>query len=357
MAETKVVRLGTSLLVPSVQELAKESLTSVPERYLRPEQEPPVTVDVIDTSEIPVIDMGKLLIDDSELDRLHSACKEWGFFQLVNHGLDSTLMEKIKTEVQDFFKLPLEEKKQYWQFPGEIEGFGQSFVVSEEQKLDWGDIFFMITQPVHSRKPHLFPKLPPVFRETVDAYSIEIKKLAIALLLKMAEALTMDPKEMHEFFDDGTQSIRVNYYPPCPTPEKVIGLTPHSDSVGLTILLQANEVEGLQVRKDGKWVPVKPLPNAFVINIGDMMEIITNGEYRSIEHRATVNSAKERLSIAMFYVSDYEGEVGPAYSLIGEQTPANFKRVTVKEYTNAFFARKLNSKSYLEEMRIKQDEA
>lgn len=70
----------------------------------------------------------------------------------------------MKIEVQDFFNLPLEEKKKFWQYPGEIEGFGQAFVVSEEQKLDWGDLFFLVTQPIHLRKPHLFPKIPLPFR-------------------------------------------------------------------------------------------------------------------------------------------------------------------------------------------------
>ena len=65
----------------------------------------------------------------------------------------------------------------------------------------------------------------------------------------------------------------MNYYPPCPQPESVIGLSPHSDAVGLTILLQINEMEGLQIRKEGLWIPVKPLPNAFIINIGDIVEV------------------------------------------------------------------------------------
>ncbi|KAI4313626.1 hypothetical protein L6164_026589 [Bauhinia variegata] len=80
--------------------------------------------------------------------------------------------------------------------------------------------------------------------------------------------------------------MRMNYYRPCSQPELVIGLNSHSDAIGLTILLQVNEMEGLQIRKDGIWVPVCPLPNAFVVNIGDILEIVTNGIYRSIEHRA-----------------------------------------------------------------------
>lgn len=91
----------------------------------------------------------------------------------------------------------------------------------------------------------------------------------------MTKALGMDPKDTRNLFEGGLQGMRMNYYPPCPQPEHAIGLNSHSDASGLTILLQINEVEGLQIRKDGAWIPVKPLPNAFVINIGDAMEVIS----------------------------------------------------------------------------------
>jgi hypothetical protein len=90
----------------------------------------------------------------------------------------------------------------------------------------------------------------------------------------MEKALKIESNEVTELFNHITQAMRWNLYPPCPQPENVIGLNPHSDVGALTILLQANEIEGLQIRKDGQWIPVQPLPNAFVINIGDMLEVI-----------------------------------------------------------------------------------
>ncbi|KAK7244080.1 hypothetical protein RIF29_38898 [Crotalaria pallida] len=345
----------TSLLVPSVQELAKQNIPTVPPRYIQPQHEDNLVITEYDgVLEIPVIDMKNLLSIEygiSELDKLHLACKEWGFFQVVNHGVCTSLVEKVKLEIQDFFNLPMCEKKRFWQSPQHMEGFGQAFVVSEEQKLDWADIFFMMTLPTHVRVPHLFPRLPLPFRDTLELYSQEMKNLAMVIIGKMGKALKMEEQEMKELFEDGIQSMRMNYYPPCPQPDKVIGLTPHSDSVGLTLLLQANEVEGLQIRKDSMWVPVKPLPNAFIVNIGDVMEIITNGVYRSIEHRAIVNSAKERLSIATFYSPGLDCVLGPTSSLINEQTPAQFKRIGMNEYTKDLFARKLDGKSYLDSMR------
>ncbi|XP_044460648.1 protein SRG1-like [Mangifera indica] len=345
----------SSLRVPSVQQLAKEPITTVPPRYVRTDQDPPFISNAASLPQVPVIDFQKLQtgdLMDSELDKLHQACKEWGFFQLINHGVSSSLVEKLKGETQEFFDMPLEEKKKYWQREGEIEGFGQAFVVSEEQKLDWADLFFVTSLPIQLRKPHLFPKLPLPFRETLEAYSVALRDLAMKILNQMAKALRMEPKDMNDLFEGGMQGIRVNYYPPCPQPELVTGLNPHSDGGGLTILLQLNEMEGLQIRKDGMWVPVKPPPDAFIVNIADILEVVTNGIYRSIEHRAVINSLKERLSIATFYSPRIDGDMGLAPSLVTPETPAKFKRISVADYFHGFFSLKLEGKSYLDVLRV-----
>ncbi|KAI7999686.1 Protein SRG1 [Camellia lanceoleosa] len=359
--EAKLARLGSSLLVPSVQELAKESLTTVPLRYVRHDHQncPISSYGACCPDDVPIIDMDKLISGDhmdSELKKLDYASREWGFFQLINHGVSSSLVEKVKMETQEFFNLPMEEKKKFWQDPGDVEGFGQAFVVSEEQKLDWADLFFLTTLPTHLRKPHLFPMLPLPFRHTLEVYAAELKHLAMKILDYMAKALKMKAEDM-DLFEEGMQAMRMNYYPPCPQPELVIGLTPHSDAVGLTILLQLNEMEGLQIKKDGMWIPVKPLSDAFVVNIGDILEIVTNGTYRSIEHRAVVNSSKERLSIATFYNPRLDGEMGPAPSLITPQTPARFKRIRVQDYFTGLFAQELHGKSYLDVVRIENVES
>ncbi|XVF27405.1 hypothetical protein REPUB_Repub14bG0104100 [Reevesia pubescens] len=360
----EVVNFGKSITVPSVQELAKEHITKIPPRYVRPDQKPHTFLAAADhihqLPSVPVIDLQKLAANgdfiDSELERLHSACKDWGFFQVVNHGVSMSLLEEFKLQIQNFFNLPHGEKKLLWQQPDNHEGFGQLLVVSEEQKLDWSDMFYITTLPHNLRKTDLFEKLPLKLRETMEVYSVEVKSLAMMILGYMARALNMDAEEMREMFNDGVQSMRMNYYPPCPEPDRTIGFSPHSDAVALTILFQLNETEGLQIRKDGKWVSIKPLPNAFVVNIGDIMEIVSNGTYRSIEHRAIVNSTKERLSIATFYSSKLDSEIGPALSLVGLNNPAIFRRVPLENYFKEFFARKLNGKAYLDFMRIKQGE-
>ncbi|KAG8365585.1 hypothetical protein BUALT_Bualt18G0120700 [Buddleja alternifolia] len=186
----------------------------------------------------------------------------------------------------------------------------------------------------------------------MEDYSGEMKKLAMTLLSQLAKELKMDDQEMRQLFNDGVQSIWMNYYPPCPEPDRAIGFTPHSDNVALTILFQLNETEGLQIRRDGKWVLVKPLPNAFVVNVGDVLEIVSNGMYGSIEHRAIVNSSKERVSVATFYSPNIDSDLGPARSLIGPNNPPVFRRMPIDDYFKEFFARKLNGKSYLDFMKL-----
>ncbi|KAK1381953.1 Senescence-related protein 1 [Heracleum sosnowskyi] len=354
MEVAKVKKIASSLQVPSVQELARETSAIVPLRYVQSDQDP-VILSSTNLLEVPVIDMEILLDGDlmqAELNKLHLACKEWGFFQLINHGVSDSLLEKVKTGVEEFFKLPLEEKRKFGQLEGDIEGYGQAFVVSNEQKLDWADLFYMITLPTDIRKPHLLPQLPQSFRNAIEAYSGELKSLAMKILNLMAKALHMNPKDIEVLFEEGMQSMRTNHYPPCPQPEQVIGVSPHSDATGLTILFQLNEIEGLQIRKDGIWIPIKLLPSAFVINIGDVVEVVTNGIYRSIEHRGVVNSVKERMSIATFLSPKLDGEFGPAPSLISSETPPMFKRIGAADFLKGYFAQKLSGRCYLDTLRI-----
>ncbi|KAM3284797.1 hypothetical protein P3S67_023596 [Capsicum chacoense] len=354
MEEAKSRKLGGSLKVPNVQELAKQTLAAVPPRYIRDDIENQSYNSSMLLPQIPIIDMKKLLQigDDDELKKLHLACKERGFFQLVNHEVSLSLVEKVKSEIKAFFDLPMEEKKKFEQQEGDSEGYGQAFVVSEEQKLDWADILYMITLPTILRKPHLFPMLPIALRNALEQYSAELKKLAMKILYKMANALGMQDEDINILFEEGLQMMRINYYPPCPQPELVMGLCPHSDSVGLTILLQVSEVEGLQIKKNGAWIPVTPLPDAFVVNIGDSLEIVTNGIYKSIEHRAVVNEDKERISIATFFSPKLDGDFGPAPSLLTPQCPAQFRRIGVADYFKGFLSRELVGKSHIDTIRI-----
>lgn len=107
----------------------------------------------------------------------------------------------------------------------------------------------------------------------MDQYSSELQKVVISLLGFMAKNLEVDQNKLINMFNEGVQGVRMNYYPPCQQADEVLGLSPHSDATGLTLLIQVNEVQGLQIRRDGKWVLVKPSSGAFIVNVGDVIEV------------------------------------------------------------------------------------
>ncbi|PON49110.1 Oxoglutarate/iron-dependent dioxygenase, partial [Trema orientale] len=96
--------------------------------------------------------------------------------------------------------------------------------------------------------------------------------------------------------------LQLNSYPVCPDPTRAMGLAPHTDSSLLTLLYQSNSTSGLQVHREGiGWVPVHPVNGALVVNVGDLMHILSNGRFESALHRAVVNETHHRVSVAYFY--------------------------------------------------------
>ncbi|CAI0381950.1 unnamed protein product [Linum tenue] len=343
--------------VVSVQELAKRPLTTIPTPFVSFDQEIPEETLHQPYVEAPILDLQLLTADHEtsslELAKLHSYCQEWGIFQLVNHGVDKSVIEKLRHEVEGFYKLPVEEKLRYKEQPGDYEGYGGTGRL--KGRLEWGDRFYMNTNPIHRRKPHLFPELPSSFRESLEVYLEEVQKLAMKLMGLMAKALQTEAKKVEEMMDDGMQSVRITYYPPCPRPELVVGITPHSDASGITILNQVNGVDGLKIVKDGAWLPLTFLPHALVVNVGDILEVLSNGLYKSVEHSVAVNSEKERIAVGFFFNPRFDAEVGPATDIVGPENPPKFKRKGMEQYVKDYFAMKMEGRSNLEHMKIDND--
>lgn len=347
-----------SLPVPSVQAMvAATGGAHVPPRYLRPE----VAADAVagdGEAAIPIIDFERLLHPEvcrDESARLHTACQEWGFFQLINHDVPDDVIEGMKANVEGFFGLPAETKKQVAQERGQLEGYGQLFVVSEDQKLDWADILYLNTQPPQHRNMRFWPDKPGTFRSTLDAYSAAVNNVADRLLGIMSTNLGLQPEAIASKCVGGIQSMRMNYYPPCAEADKVVGFSPHSDADLLTLVLQVNQVQGLQVKRDdGSWVPVRPLQGAFVVNVGDILQIFTNGRYRSIEHRAVINTERARLSVAAFHSPSIHATIGPLRELVTDQGPemVMYKTVGHESFMRLFFSAKLEGKSFLQRMKL-----
>ena len=94
---------------------------------------------------------------------------------MVNHGVSNESLKNMSNEVKGFFELPFEEKRRYAQKPGSLQGYGQAFVTSEEQTLDWNDMIFLKTLPIQNRKLDLWPKNPPKFRYIYAQYLLKLK--------------------------------------------------------------------------------------------------------------------------------------------------------------------------------------
>lgn len=339
------------LTVESVQELAKKQKETIPERYIRRDVERPTPTSMSDHKlDIPIVDMAKLsegLHREREMNKVAKACKEWGFFQVVNHGIPNSLIDGVKRVGNEFFQLPLEEKQKYSVKAGDLQGYGQTFVVSEDQKRDWGDLLGLIMSPSDYRDLNVWPVQPVDFSKIVDTYNTEIKRLAGKLLSLIAETLQLKPDFFEKMFGKPYQKMRMNYYPPCPRPDLVFGLSPHADMTGITLLLQDDEVVGLNVLKDDQWIVVQPIPYALVINVGNLIEVMTNGRYKSIEHRAVTNSCRSRMSIVVFYAPGFEAEIGPAVELIDETHPCLFRNFIHEDYMKHYFSRGVEGKNSL----------
>lgn len=113
-------------------------------------------------------------------------------------------------------------------------------------------------------------------REVTEKYACELMNLSEVLLKAMSSTLGLDEDYLHRAFggsDGMSASMRVNYYPKCPEPELTLGLSSHSDPGGITLLLLDENVKGTQVRRGNTWVMVEPVPDAFVVNVGDQIQV------------------------------------------------------------------------------------
>ncbi|CAK7331795.1 unnamed protein product [Dovyalis caffra] len=333
-----------TLPVPNVQELSTQQLETVPARFVRDDVCGVInTVPSDDCLPVPLIDMSKLAnpeFQELELQKLRSACKDWGIFQLINHGMSDEILRNTSKEVLEFFQLPLTEKNRWKQKPGRFEGYGQILVASEEAKLDWNDMLLLTTHPIQNRELEFWPENPPKLREYLDKYSEDIKQVAINLTRFFAMGLAIEGQELCEAFQEGGFRVKMNYYPPCPQPEKVLGLKQHTDSSMFNLLLDCSITPGLQVLKDGHWYFVKPIDGAIVANLGLFAEMVSNGIYKAPLHRAVVNNSQTRISIVTACLPNSSFNVGPAKELTKAGTPPLYKTVTVDEFFSMFLQSK-----------------
>ncbi|OIT40214.1 PREDICTED: flavonol synthase/flavanone 3-hydroxylase [Nicotiana attenuata] len=321
--------------VARVQAIASISkcMDTIPSEYIRSEKEQPASTTLHGVVlQVPVID-----IDDKNVVKLMSdASKEWGIFQVTNHGIPDEVISNLQKVGKEFFEIvPQEEKEMIAKNPGSqnIEGYGTSLQKELEGKRGWVDHLFHKIWPPSAINYRYWPKNPPSYREANEEYAKRLREVAEKIFKSLSLGLGLEAHEMMEAAggEDIVYLLKINYYPPCPRPDLALGVVAHTDMSHITILVP-NEVQGLQVFKDGHWYDVKYIPNALIVHIGDQVEILSNGKYKSVYHRTTVTKDKTRMSWPVFLEPPPEHEVGPIPKLVNEANPPKFKTKKYKDY-------------------------
>ncbi|XP_010541508.1 PREDICTED: protein DOWNY MILDEW RESISTANCE 6 [Tarenaya hassleriana] len=321
--------------------------STLPEKYIRPASDRPRLSEVGELQDLPLIDLS--CPDRSEIVRqIHHACSRFGFFQVINHGIGKEEREKMVGVGREFFRLPAEEKmKLYSDDPAKTTRLATSFNVKKEEIHNWRDYLRLHCFPLHKYSPE-WPSLPPSFKEVVSKYCTEVRELGLRIEELISESLGLEKEYVKKVLGEQGQHMALNYYPPCPDPELTYGLPAHTDPNALTILLQDTTVSGLQILIDGKWFSVNPHPDAFVINIGDQLQALSNGIYKSVWHRAVTNSEIARLSVASFLCPADTAIIRPAEPLTGGSAGAIYRDFTYPEYYKTFWSRNLDQEHCLQ---------
>ncbi|CAL1372494.1 unnamed protein product [Linum trigynum] len=302
----------------------------------RPSSKSPTQEEKLGASDqIPVIDLSS--DTESLVTQIGDACEKWGFFQVINHGVPLKLLDKMKRVGKQFFDLPMEEKKRVKR----DEVYPMGYYDSEHTKnvRDWKEVFdFLVVDPSFvpatevPEDPELrtltnqWPQIPADFREVCEEYNREVEKLAYKLLEFISLSMGLPAEKLGTYFKDQISFSRFNHYPPCPSPELALGVGRHKDGGALTVLAQ-DDVGGLEIarRDDGEWIPVRPVPDAFIINIGNCMQVWSNDKYWSAEHRVVVNSKRERFSIPFFFFPSHHAQIKPLEELVNDDNPPKYK--------------------------------
>ncbi|MEJ7596289.1 MAG: 2-oxoglutarate and iron-dependent oxygenase domain-containing protein [Kofleriaceae bacterium] len=256
---------------------------------------------------------------DAVAHAIDRACREHGFFAIVGHGIAPALADDLQRTARAFFALPDARKRElamaragrrwrgYFPLGGEL----TSGVPDAKAGLYFGselpDDDPRVLAGVALHGANLWPADVPDLRPTVLAWIATAAEVAQLVMSAIARALGLAADYFaRTCMQDPTLLFRIFHYPP--TPSDAWGVGEHTDYGILTLLLQ-DDVGGLEVRSRGAWISVPPEPGALVCNIGDMLDRMTGGIYRSTPHRVRNASARDRYSFPLFFDPSWDARV------------------------------------------------
>ena len=280
---------------------------------------------------LPVIDIAPLLEDadheacESVAAAIAAACRRTGFFYLAGHEVGPALLRDLEAASRHFFALPVAAKQEIAMAKGGLAWRG-FFPVGEELTSGQPDIkeglYFgselaadhprvKAAWPLHGA--NLWPARIPQLRPAVEGYMRAARRAAEAVLRGIARSLRLDPDYFARTYTaNPTELFRIFHYPSSPAGSAIAaapwGVGEHSD-YGLLTLLAQDASGGLQVKSPEGWIDAPPLPHTLVCNIGDMLDRLTQGWYRSTPHRVINDPGKDRLSFPYFFDPDFAAEI------------------------------------------------
>ncbi|KAI5404978.1 gibberellin 20 oxidase 1-D [Lathyrus oleraceus] len=311
---------------------------NIPKEFIWP------SIDLVNTTQEelkePLIDLSIMKAGDekaiaSAAELVRKACLNHGFFQVINHGVEQDLINDAYCEVDSIFKQPISKKLSAKRVAGGISGYSGAHADRYSSKLPWKETFsFVYNHHQNSSNPQIVNYFKSVLGEefqntglVYEKYCEAMNELALVIMELLAISLGIDRLHYRRFFQDGDSIMRCNYYPPCKSSGLTFGTGPHSDPTSLTILHQ-DQVGGLQVFANHKWLSVRPRSDALVINIGDTFMALSNGRYKSCLHRALVNKYRVRKSLVFFVCPREDKVVKPLESLLSKNEARKYPDFT-----------------------------
>jgi len=265
------------------------------------------------TTTIPIVDISQLFTStlDSNNDiikQIYDSLSNQGFFYITHHGLSTEELQFILNQSKKFFEIPVEEKKRI----ARKDNIGSNgYVAIGVENLDDnqpGSIDYKEAMDICVSDPHpLYASNQwpdevylPGWRKNVEEFTKKLQIIGDILLQAFGVAMGVSAGFFAEnYFENQSSIVRFLRYPP--SNGKDLGCGAHSDYGILTLLLQ-DDIGGLQILYNGKWIEVPPIKDSFVINVGDCVEYITNGKFKATKHRVINNSTtKERYVVALFH--------------------------------------------------------
>lgn len=312
---------------------------------------------------IPTVDIAPYLQDPSSsaaqdiVTQVRTACTTTGFFQLVGHNIPRSLQDQVFAGSKAFFDLPREEKHKLDK-SGSVGASNRGYEILGNQGLQEGTLpdlkeGFYVGQEIPASDPRVLKKAflmgpnlwPPahlvseeVFKEPMSRYWKLMFDLSLHVMDILAAGLPYGPEVFKEFTsNDAVSSIRLLHYPPDKSNSAdQLGAGAHTDFGAITLLLQ-DSIGGLQVwdYAEKTWVDVTPNPDAYVVNVGDMLQMWTSGEYKSSLHRVINRTGLDRYSVPFFFDGNIDTVLNPLDGSVREGVA-----LTVEEHMRERFQSK-----------------